>query len=292
MNLEAEMKIAIIASIKDSAGLTIANCFKSLCLKSLANLHEQGTFDGHSCYAGHFANCEVSLHYTNGDTVFLEHIDRKIYADLFIFASRHQSKAAVPTLSCHAPGNWAGADIGGKPSALCLAPALWLRQAYLAIVRNCLQGYEPIMEATHHGPFIEKPCFFIEIGSTEKEWNSIEAGNAVAKSLIEIFSNPGQNSINDVTINDVTVCIGIGGLHSCHDFNKAVQLHNIAVGHICPKYNLHALSKEMLQHAVNSTYPKAWFALLDWKGLGTEKQRIVSLCQELNLPIMRTDKLD
>ena len=32
--------------------------------------------------------------------------------------------------------------------------------------------YKLTLECTHHGPLIEKPCVFIEIGSTETEWEA------------------------------------------------------------------------------------------------------------------------
>src|SRR2546428_10273485 len=42
----------------------------------------------------------------------------------------------------------------------------------LRAVRREAEGlsYAVTFEATHHGPVLDAPSFFIEVGSTEKEW--------------------------------------------------------------------------------------------------------------------------
>ena len=52
------------------------------------------------------------------------------------------------------------------------------------------------------------------------------------------------------------------------------------------------LDKEMIKQAVSKTYEKLDFVLLDWKGLGKHKQRIVDILQELRIEYKRTDKLN
>ena len=46
----------------------------------------------------------------------------------------------------------------------------------------------------------------------------------------------------------------------------------------------------MLKQAIEKTYEKVDFVLLDWKGLGKEKQRIKSILEELNIEYKRTDQ--
>ena len=67
-----------------------------------------------------------------------------------------------------------------------------------------------------------------------------------------------------------------------------IKNSDIAIGHCCPKYNLESLDKEMLQQMVNRTIPKPKIAILDWKGIGGEKQRLISLCEELGLEVKKT----
>ena len=41
---------------------------------------------------------------------------------------------------------------------------------------------------------------------------------------------------------------------------------------------------------MEKTYPKANFILLDWKGLGKEKQRILEILEKNNIKYERNDK--
>jgi len=43
---------------------------------------------------------------------------------------------------------------------------------------------------------------------------------------------------------------------------------------------------------IQKTKEKVDFMLLDWKGLGTEKQRIVEILKNLGMEIRRTDKIN
>ena len=65
---------------------------------------------------------------------------------------------------------------------------------------------------------------------------------------------------------------------------------DIAVGHICPKHNLETLDEEMLNQMLEKTLPKPEFVMLDWKGLGKEKQRILELLKNNNIKFERSDK--
>ncbi|MBU0615902.1 MAG: hypothetical protein KJ601_07455, partial [Nanoarchaeota archaeon] len=63
------------------------------------------------------------------------------------------------------------------------------------------------------------------------------------------------------------------------------------IGHICPKYILPSLTKDMIEQAINKTLPKPSFAVLDWKGLGKDKSRLIEILKELNIEIKRSDQL-
>ena len=51
------------------------------------------------------------------------------------------------------------------------------------------------------------------------------------------------------------------------------------------------LDKRMILQAIEKTIPKPDFILLDWKGLGKEKQRIVRLLDEMKIEYKRSDLL-
>lgn len=251
------MKYAIVVSEKDIAGMNIKE--RLLELKP-----------------------DINIHTIKEDTVHSNDLDKQIEADIFIFATRHSAKAGVKTLTVHTPGNWSKAEFGGVDGRLCVAYANLMKTAYLKLKENNDLDYGVSLECTHHGPLINKPCMFIEIGSTEEEWRNEGAAKVIAKTIIDLINSE---------IPEQKAAIGIGGIHYCPNFNKALERSQVAISHICPKYQLQNLDEDMLKQAIERTKEKVIFAFLDWKGLGTEKQRIVELLEKLGIKYVRTDKL-
>ena len=213
--------------------------------------------------------------------IYAENLDQKINADLFIFASKHSSSAGVASLSVHFPGNWNTADLGGKERSLCKASPLHMKEGFLTM--NKLASQIPVtLEATHHGPYCNKPCFFIEIGSSLDQWKDKALGEIIAKTVQEVVrKKPKQRE----------VAIGLGGPHYCNNFNRIELETEIALSHICPKHMLPFLGKNILKQAMQQSSPEASFVLLDWKGLGKEKERILQILTELNIPYKRTNNV-
>ena len=143
-------------------------------------------------------------------------------------------------------------------------------------------GYELTLEATHHGPYMHKPSVFVEVGSTELEWNDKENGKILANTIMNALKKE---------VSDQKIAIGIGGPHYCANFNKLLLRSNYAVSHICPKYHLSNLTEELVKEAIENTNEKVDRVMLDWKGLGTEKQRIIKILKNLGLEILRLDKV-
>ena len=54
---------------------------------------------------------------------------------------------------------------------------------------------------------------------------------------------------------------------------------------------LENLDEDLIQQSIEKTIEKIDFILLDWKGLGTEKPRIVDILKNMNLEITRTDQI-
>ena len=79
--------------------------------------------------------------------------------------------------------------------------------------------HELTMEATHHGPFVDKPAVFVEIGSTEKEWNDKNNGKIIAETIMSGLNDENEN---------YKIAVGIGGGHYCNNFNKLVLRTDIA----------------------------------------------------------------
>ena len=70
-------------------------------------------------------------------------------------------------------------------------------------------------------------------------------------------------------------------------FNKVLEKTNIALAYVCPKHNLQHLNEKLLQQAINNSTEKIDFILLDYKGLGPEKDKIKQLTENLDIPVKR-----
>ena len=271
------MQIAIIASSKDSAGINIRN--NLLGLFDFENTNEKFYNNDVNEY-NKIKNKNIKLYLTNQDLIFSERIDEKINADIFIFASKHRSKENTKSFAVHPIGNWDKNEFGGKEKSLCLSSAVLLKNLFLELNNVGKDSiFEITMEATHHGPYIEKPAVFVEIGSTEKEWSDKKNGEIIARTIMNALGNQHNN---------YKIAIGIGGPHYCSNFNKVALRTDIAFSHICPKYMLGKLDENLIKQAIEKTKEKIDFIVLDWKGLVAEKQRIVDLLKNMNLEFKRT----
>ncbi len=191
------MQYAIVVSKKDPAGLNILEHLKK---------GAKEKFDDNPVYK----KSNITIYTLSTDTIHSENLDKMIEADLFIFATRHQSKAGTHSMSCHAPGNWAEASAGGINKALCNSSALLLKSAYLEFLKHNgkLPDHEITLECTHHGPYLEKPCIFVEIGSTEDQWKNPIAGKIVSEVILKMIDNKPKTGQK--------IAIGIGGPHYCN----------------------------------------------------------------------------
>ena len=77
-------------------------------------------------------------------------------------------------------------------------------------------------EVTHHGPYLETPTLFIEIGSSEASWGDRDAARAIARSLTEVRVVAGPRAI------------GIGGGHYAPRFTEVCLTKRISFGHMLP----------------------------------------------------------
>lgn len=270
------MTITIIVSAVDEAGLNI----KKQLINTFNFQKTKEIFEEEPVYQ--FNN--IKLYTTKKESIHCEHIDRKIEAEQFIFATKHKSKANVKSLSVHIPGNWGKAEAGGEEGILCMANASLLKEMFIELNEESikLEGYEKTLEVTHHGPLLTKAAMFIEIGSSESEWKNEEAGKVIAKTIINVLSR--ERKI-------YKTAIALGGTHYPSSFNKILLRTDIAIGHICPKHMLQYLDKNMIKQAIEKTKENIELVLLDWKGLGKEKERIVNLLKETHLKTERVQKL-
>lgn len=266
-------KYLIIASKKDPAGINITT-----------NLSQ------------FISNSEnIKFHLIEEDIIYEEflNLERINEFDFIIFASKHSSSSNNPkkTLSIHAPGNWNSSSpkLGGKSEKISPTSALFQKQCFETLnkikAEHSLNNFEITLEATHHGPLINKPCIFIEIGSTIEEWKNKKAGFVLAKTILETIKNFKENPYNEIAI-------GIGGPHYCPNFNKLQLNSNYAISHIIPSYVL-PVSEQMILQAIEKTDEEIDLVLIDWKGIpnSEERQRIINILNKNYINYKKTRKI-
>ena len=271
-------KYLIIASKKDPAGVNITTNLSQFRENPVLSSMKPDSpiFD--------FYLVEDEIIYT--ENLDLEKINRY---DFIIFASRHRSEKNEKTLSIHVPGNWRKAELGGESGKVCKSSALFQKFLFeklheIAKEYN-LSKYKLTLECTHHGPLIEKPCVFIEIGSTETEWQDRQAGFILAKTISDTIKEFKENPYREIAI-------GIGGPHYCPNFNKIQERSNVALSHIIPGYVI-PLSEGMIKEAIEKTEEEIDFAVLDWKGIGRAEQRqeVLNILDKLYISYRKTGEI-
>ncbi len=218
--------------------------------------------------------------------IYNEDIDKEINADFFIFATTHSSKSGIPSLTVHPIGNFGSAELGGKPRTLIPTDAVLMKRALIILDEiNTLKDFAVAQEATHHGPYLKKPCFFIEIGSTEKEWINQEAGRIIAECIVKLTVNYKPPTTDQIPV------VGIGGLHIHEQFEKVRRHTNYAFGHICAKYNIENLDEESLFQALK--FSGAEMVVYDHKSMGNAevKNRILNLLKSKNIKAEKYNSL-
>ena len=240
----------ILASAADSAALNLRER-----LLELGDWHVEGEFQGTPawrlasgddfCTAGTRMATLGELH------LHAEHVDREWEEltgeapECIAFLSRHKSASGRPSLTVHPVGNWGAADYGGTPGAVSGTAPEWMTGLLLAISRTAPAGYQACFEATHHGPLLETPAFFVEIGSDESRWELREPAEVLARALLELKPASG------------TPLVGIGGGHYTPRFSDVALLREACFGHMVPKYALEHLTPELLQSALEHSGAEA-----------------------------------
>ncbi|MDD5192466.1 MAG: D-aminoacyl-tRNA deacylase [Candidatus Nanoarchaeia archaeon] len=265
------MRFAVVYSKKDVAGKNIVGQLRNFYLP------------------------QVPIIELKKETVYSEDISDKKYPELknpdfLIFASKHKSEKGNPSLSLHAPGNFRSADFGGKLGRVCSTSASVLKYLFQELSsiakqdKNIADKYQITMEVTHHGPLIRIPCCFIELGSSENQWNDEEAAKIIAKTIA---------SLQDYRKGNWIPAIGIGGPHYCPNFNKIQLSSRYALSHIIAEYNL-PLTESMLKEAIGKTLETINTAIIDWKGCGNSesRQKVLDIIKKSGLEIKRTNEIE
>ena len=83
--------------------------------------------------------------------------------------------------------------------------------------------------------------------------------------------------------------IVLGGGHYNQAANKIMINTEYAVSHICAKFLLGCLDEGILKQAMQKSIPEPEMVVLDWKGLGAHKQKVLGLIKSMGIEFKRTD---
>lgn len=204
---------------------------------------------------------DIILVTINDKKITHEKLDKEINKELgiktdqTIFLSRHRSKTGEPTLTVHPIGNYGKAEFGGKTRTLIKTSPKLMTQLLRILRKNAGEEklyHKVCYEVTHHGPYIDTPTFFVEVGSTEEEWIKTKPAEVVAKSVLELLENYHYEKDFE---EDIPVLVGIGGGHYAPRFTDIAFEKRAAFGHMIPTYQIEAgnIDSEMLKQAIDKT---------------------------------------
>ena len=180
--------------------------------------------------------------------LYHDHVDREAQAvlgeapEVVVFLSKHRSESGTPSLTVHPIGNFGPADFGGRAGTLVRTAPRIMTETLRAVRREAAGlEYAVTFEATHHGPLLDAPAFFIEAGSTEREWGDAAAAGALMRALLSV--DPGSSPI----------AVGVGGGHYVPRLTDVALSRDVAFGHLLAGYAFPFLTDAMIDRVVDGT---------------------------------------
>lgn len=268
--------ILFVASKADIAGLNIATK-----LTDIFHFREsEKRFLGNPVYTRDLKGSEEArLVFIDVEPINAQSIPYPSGAKLVIFISRHSSKSGMPTLSVHTPGNFGDAQLGGVPRKLSVSPASAMKAALMELKRARDEmdlPYKVSYECTHHGPSLDLPAMFVELGSSPEQWSDTKAAEAVARGAMAAAENETC----------YPAALGIGGQHYNEKFTHIALTSDVAFGHMIPKYALHEIDEYVLKQCIERTVERVDRIVLDWKGIrSADKEPLLRHLREIGLKV-------
>ncbi|MEM4312374.1 MAG: D-aminoacyl-tRNA deacylase [Nitrososphaerales archaeon] len=262
-------KFFLIASKLDEASMTL--------FRNLFNFEELKEIEEGKIYESKL----FSLELIDKELIFSDDLPYK--EDFcYIFLSKHRSESKIPTLTSHFPGNLCyDNSLGGnkREVAYCWPSLLKSYITHIYNLRDKVSHYQITLEPTHHGPTSSKsPFLFVELGSKEENWRDDKAAKVVCEALVNTLKE-------EVKLCDAA--LALGGPHYSEKFTNYLIKGDIPIAHMVPKYSLSCLDEFMMDHIMRKSIQPIKYALLNGKGLGKEKERIIKLIQDFGLEVIK-----
>jgi D-tyrosyl-tRNA(Tyr) deacylase len=180
-----------------------------------------------------------------------EHLDHRLPPPVrtgrvpLVFPSIHRSEQGPVCFTVHPLGNWGeGAQLGGAPRTVGPTAPRLMSAALRALASGASSvGLTATYEATHHGPELEVPACFAEIGGgADPEHPAPAHLRVLAAALEDLREDPRDR-----------IALGVGGGHYAPHFSELARTRSWAFGHILPRHALAEVTRSTLQQALQVT---------------------------------------
>ncbi|EET89675.1 MAG: hypothetical protein LVQ97_01940 [Candidatus Micrarchaeales archaeon] len=229
-------------------------------------------------------------HYRSGNTHMLEIKRPLIYCDFLdsiddidfiIFPSKHVSEKGVMSYTVHSEGNWSdSAKLGGKPNELSFAIPDVMAKSLKALDSNATDGIGAVYEATHHGPLLQKPSYFIEFGGPA------DAVNSPRREFLDVVAKAISEAVTGSATECKKVAIGIGGSHYPGKFTKLALEGRYCFSHIMSRHYIDRV--DMLEQAYSRSTLRPDCAVIEWKSMNsTERDLIIKRLNSIGIDYER-----
>jgi D-aminoacyl-tRNA deacylase len=179
-----------------------------------------------------------------------ERLDRRLPPALaqevptMVFPSIHRSERNVECLTVHPLGNPGPlAEVGGRPRTLVPTDPRRMADGLRRLAEGGRSiGLPATFEATHHGPALGLPSFFVEIGFGAAARAPEPAVRLLADVIPRISVDPNDR-----------VALAVGGGHYAPHFTDLALRRRWAFGHILGRYALPSLDRATARAACEGT---------------------------------------
>ncbi len=239
-----ETVILIAVNQKDIASTNQANA-----LREMDAWSKLSPVEGHPAYGFR----HLRMFYLPDGLLFEDHLEKRWEAATgervseIIFPSRHVAASGQPSLTLHPigvphlprdeQGPYGGHGGHAPPPSPRLAS--WWKMLLNEAPKDArVEGFDLSLEVTHHGPTVNVPCLFIEVGSTEATWGHLGASRLLANIMHEGLLGRPEAAWDAAKNAGELVLVTLGGGHYAPRANQLAALDGVWLGHMLATYAL------------------------------------------------------